>query len=80
MDHKASDVRQRLINFWKYRNRLTQAEAAERMGITQSALNQYLTGRIPLNTDIIIKFAKVMDLYPYEINPDLNWETFKNET
>jgi plasmid maintenance system antidote protein VapI len=48
---------------------LTQAEAAKQMGITQPCFNQYLRGRIPLNTDTIIKFATLFNVAPSEIDP-----------
>jgi len=51
----------------------TQEEAALRLGITQSAVCQYLKGTIPLNTDIIIKFAKLFEIIPYQIDRRLKF-------
>lgn len=58
---------------------LTQVEAAKQMGISQPCFNQYLKGKIPLNTDTIIKFAILFDIAPSEIDPHLNLGA-KNET
>ena len=52
-----------------YESHLTQIEAAKQMGITQPCLNQYLKGRIPLNTDTVIKFATLFDVAPSELDP-----------
>ena len=61
---------------------LTQLEAAQRMGISQPCFNQYLKGKIPLNTDTILKFAMLFDIVPSEIDPQLNLgannETIRN--
>jgi transcriptional regulator with XRE-family HTH domain len=76
MDRESSNVRGKLINLWSKRESGTQASIAHDMGITQSALSQYLTGRVPLNTDIIIKFAQVLNVYPYEIDASLDWSNF----
>lgn len=48
---------------------LTQKEGAQRMGISQSCLNQYLHGKIKLNTDTIIKFASLFNIPPSQIDP-----------
>ena len=47
---------------------LTQSEAAKQLGISQPCLNQYLNGRIPLNTDMVIKFANLFDIPPSSID------------
>jgi transcriptional regulator with XRE-family HTH domain len=39
--------------------RITQAKAAERMGITPSAFSAYLSGRLPLNTAFAMKILKI---------------------
>lgn len=52
--------------------RLTQAAAAEQMGWQeQSAVSQYLNGRIALNFDAVFKFARLLDVKPTDIWPDL---------
>ena len=51
----------------------TQEEAAGKLKITQSAVCQYLKGTIPLNTDIIIKFAILFNIKPSEIDARLEF-------
>ena len=51
----------------------TQREAAPLLGISQSALSQYLSGTIPLNTDIIIKFSKFFKVKPEVIDSSLSF-------
>ena len=66
----------RLGVIWRGNHIVTQAKAASHMGVTQSTISQYLNGTLELNTDIIIKFAKVLCVYPYDIDPTLDWTDF----
>ena len=50
---------------------LTQHEAASQLRISQPCFNQYLTGKIPLNTDTIIKFAILFNIPPSAIDPNI---------
>jgi transcriptional regulator with XRE-family HTH domain len=50
---------------------MSQAGAADELGITASAFNQYINGRIALNTDIIAALASFFGVSPREIDP--NW-------
>lgn len=82
-------VRQRLRDMWgktqaAWRargDRLTQAIAADYFGWSeQSAVSQYLTGKLPLNIDVVIKFADLLGVYPSDIWPDIgrirrNWDS-----
>jgi predicted transcriptional regulator len=58
---------------WNQRMDLTQRSAARELGISQSAVCQYLSGKIPLNLEIIIKFSKLFSVKPFEIDPDLDF-------
>ena len=52
---------------------LTQEKVAELCDWnTQSAFNAYLLGRIPLNTDAVLRLAKVLQVHPTEIMPELS--------
>jgi len=53
------------------RMHLTQHEAAQQLGISQPCLNQYLRGKIPLNTDMVVKFANLFDVSPSSIDSKL---------
>ncbi|MGF1684429.1 hypothetical protein [Photobacterium minamisatsumaniensis] len=46
---------------YKKENKLTQAKAAEILGIKQSAFSQYLCGNISLNSDFISRFAQMVN-------------------
>lgn len=50
---------------------LNQEKLADLMGWkSQGSVGQYLTGRIPLNTDAKLKFAKVLGVDVKEIDPE----------
>jgi transcriptional regulator with XRE-family HTH domain len=49
----------------------SQEAAAHLLGFGQSALSQYLKGRIPLNVDVLVKFAHFLDCTPADISGDL---------
>lgn len=50
---------------------LTQQKFAKALRISQPAISQYLTGAIPLNTDFIIRAAKVLNVPATRIDPTL---------
>lgn len=69
-----ADAARRLRQLWdtkKAQLGLTQEGVAERLGITQSAVGQYLRGVIPLNTDMILKFARLLGCPAHEISPTM---------
>ncbi|WP_413110778.1 helix-turn-helix domain-containing protein [Thaumasiovibrio sp. DFM-14] len=49
---------------YKKEHRITQAQAAQEMGMKQSAFSRYLQGTIGLNTDFISRFAQMINLPP----------------
>lgn len=56
------DTRQRIQDLIKSR-KITQAELAERVGLSSSTLSRYLQGRTPnLSDDFIIRIAKYFDV------------------
>lgn len=57
---------------YKEATKSTQADLAELLGFAgQGVVTQYLNGSIALNTDAILRFARVLGVTPAEINPDL---------
>ncbi|QIB67109.1 helix-turn-helix domain-containing protein [Kineobactrum salinum] len=50
---------------------LTQKTASRTLGISQPSLSQYLHAVIPLNTEIVFKFAAILRVSPLEIDPSL---------
>jgi transcriptional regulator with XRE-family HTH domain len=59
-----------LQKIWQSQQR-NQTRVAEDLGISQPALSQYLRGKVPLNTDFILKVAKILNVNPLEIDPAL---------
>lgn len=51
---------------------VSQEAAAERLGFNQSALSQYLNGRIPLNVDAARKFSELLGQSVAEFSPRLH--------
>lgn len=57
---------------WRKKSRaekISQAAAASELGFTTSAFNQYINGKIPMNTDATAKIAAYLSVSPREINP-----------
>jgi len=52
---------------------ISQYHAARILGVTQACISQYLTGKIKLNTDMIINFANLLDVKPSEIDSNLDF-------
>ena len=56
----------------KSENRLTQKKLAGLMGMKeQSAVSQYLLGKVPLNSMAVLNFAQAMNVSPLKIYPEL---------
>ena len=55
----------------KHQLHLKQVDAAKQLEWTQPTLNQYLNGRIALNTEAVLKFAALLKVNPNEIDPNL---------
>lgn len=63
-----------LQHLWKTKKRvekITQAEAAAKLGWTQSAFSQYLNGTTALNAAAILKLAKYLNVRPTDIDPSI---------
>lgn len=57
---------------YKEATKSTQADLAKLMGFAgQGVVTQYLNGNIALNTDAILRFARVLGVAPEKINPEL---------
>ncbi|WP_051587476.1 helix-turn-helix transcriptional regulator [Pseudomonas sp. RL] len=65
---------QRLRAIWRRRmaeEQLTQAKLAKLLGLSPPTTCQYLSGKIALNTDAILKFALALKVPPSDIDPKL---------
>lgn len=63
----------RLLVLWRARKnpRLTQQQAAEQMDVTAATVSQYLHGVIPLGTDAVLRWAKLLGVKVTEIRPEM---------
>lgn len=52
----------------------SQEAAAGELGFGQSALSQYMRGKIPLNPDTLVKLSRLFGVRPDEVSPDLTRE------
>jgi len=52
---------------------LNQMEVGERCGWNspQSTVSQYMTGKVALNLDALVKLSRALDFEPYEVSPTL---------
>lgn len=49
----------------------SQDDVAELFGFGQSAFNQYIRGKIPLNVNVLLRFSEVLQVDPMNISPAL---------
>ena len=69
---KAVDNLKKIYQEKKKKEGLNQTKLAELMGIKQqSAISQYLLGKIPLNVISVLNFAQALEVSPLEIYPEL---------
>ena len=54
----------------KKRMGLTQESAGAKLNMTQGAFNQYLNGRVPMNTDFKLRFAELMGVKVIDFDPE----------
>lgn len=69
------DNAERLRKIWhkvKKEQGLTQKKAADAIGWSQPTISQFLNGDVPLNTDAILKWAKLLGCKPGAISPKLD--------
>ena len=83
LDQLADAARLRtLFSSWQQQRKLqkeasSQEAAAALLGFGQSALNQYLNGKIPLNATALGKFSELLKCEPAEISPALAEDELK---
>lgn len=77
-------AQQQLRAIWQAKKKsldLTQEKAAHQLGwSSQGTVGQYLLGRVPLNTDALLKFAKLLEVKPSDIDPDFQWGDMAGST
>lgn len=71
--HHKQDSNELLLSMWmrkKAELKLSQKDVAKMFGVkNQTAISQYLNGRIPLNLDAAVKFSKILQCNLSEIAP-----------
>ena len=74
MDNRTNDPRlKKILELWHNDTSLTQRRAAVDLKMGQSAICQYLNAKIPLNLEVVIKFAKLFNVSPIEIDSSLKF-------
>ncbi len=71
---KDREISKRLKDLYEKARRkdgIVQATLAEKLGITQGAVSQYLNAHVAMNQEIIFKFAEIFKTRPENIDPDL---------
>lgn len=61
----------RLKSLWLVKREelgITQTQLAERMGITQGALTQFLNQHIAVHTDFVLDFCRELDVDPADVH------------
>lgn len=67
---------QRLKSIWTSKKSelgMTQDKLGEKLGMSQSAITQYLNGVIPLNLEAIMGFCSALHCLPSDIDPELTF-------
>ncbi len=74
LDPNEQDAAERLRAIWLRKKKalhLTQELVAADCGWTQGAFGHYLHGRVALNIEAVLKIARVLEVNPVEISPQL---------
>lgn len=59
---------------------LTQEKAADAFGIkTQSAISQWLNGKVPLGPVAVLRFARLLEVDPTDIRPDFEFRLLSDD-
>ncbi len=79
-----------LRRIWNEKKRtlgLTLERAGELLGVSHSAVSQYVTGRVPIGVDFLLRISELLGVEPREIRPDFRWnlhfsanDNFSSET
>lgn len=75
LSESETEATKRLKKIWNEKKKdlkLSQEKLALECGWSgQSAFSQYYHGRVPLNTEAVLKLAKVLKVHPTEIMPEI---------
>jgi transcriptional regulator with XRE-family HTH domain len=62
-----------LFEMRKAQEGITQDTAAEAMGIKQTMVSHYLSGRKPMGTEALLRWARFLRVSPLDISPDFEY-------
>ncbi|MEK9655668.1 MAG: helix-turn-helix transcriptional regulator [Halieaceae bacterium] len=71
---KELDIAARINSIWqakKAKEKITQADVNRELGWTSSVFSQYLTGKMALGLDSLVKLCNYLGVSPYDVDPDL---------
>lgn len=63
----------------RYHKKVTQEMIAGDLGMTQSAVSQFILGKTPLSRGATIKFSRLFGIHPAEIHPDFELMVAEDE-
>jgi len=83
----AAENLRRIWNEKKKISGLTLEKAGELLGISHSALSQYMNAKLPIGVDFLLRISELLGVEPKEIRPDFRWnlhfssnDNFSSET
>ncbi len=72
-DIAAAENLRRIWNEKKRASGLTLEKAGELLGVSHSAVSQYISGRVPIGVDFLLRVSELLNVEPKEIRPDFRW-------
>lgn len=64
----------------KDREKISQEVAADALGFTASAFNQYINGKIAINTDALFSLAAYLGVTPADLDPNWRERMYSSES
>lgn len=75
-DLVAAENLRRIWNEKKKSLGLTLERAGESLGVSHSAISQYISGRVPIGVDFLLRISEFLGVEPREIRPDFRWRLY----
>ncbi len=71
-----------LRRIWNDRKRflgLTLEKAGERLGLSHSALSQYMNGKLPIGDTFLLKVSELLGVEPKQIRPEFPYKLYLSD-
>ncbi len=71
-----------LRRIWDEKRRplgLTLEKAGERLGLSHSAISQYLGGKMPIGFNFLLKVSELLGVEPHDIRPDFPYRLYLSD-